>query len=160
MILLLGWFLIILKRPWTTYLRFLPIITIQGGARWKKSSETLKQSYWKIPKKNLSKVSSLKKWIHSRAFFNMFSKSLSNLIHDFRKDCFPKPKLLLAANKLIYLNISIGLSNIFKVPAPLARYSFSDRATTFRVKIRSALEENSWYLFLETSLYSDNKYSR
>ena len=32
---------------------------------------------------------------------------LSNLVHDGWKDCFRKLKLLLTANRLIYLNISI-----------------------------------------------------
>ena len=37
----------------------------------------------------------------SRQFF---ANSLSNLLHDFWKDCFHRAKLLLAVNRLIYLN--------------------------------------------------------
>ena len=35
---------------------------------------------------------------------------LSNKIFNKWEDCFRKPKLLLAANKLIYWNIAIGIS--------------------------------------------------
>ena len=38
--------------------------------------------------------------------------TLSNFVHDFWVDCFPKPKLLSGADRLIYLNISIGISKI------------------------------------------------
>ena len=34
---------------------------------------------------------------------------LSNLFHDFWEDCFHKLKLLLAANRFIYLNMSISI---------------------------------------------------
>ena len=54
-------------------------------------------------------------------FFKVFAESLSNLVHYFWENCFRKPKLLLAANRLIYLNISIGVS---KFHGPLARHSF------------------------------------
>ena len=37
--------------------------------------------------------------------FQGFCLDLGNLVHDFWEDCFYKPKLLLAANRLIYLNI-------------------------------------------------------
>ena len=37
--------------------------------------------------------------------FKVFAKSLSNLVHDFWEDCFFKPKLLLAANRLICSNL-------------------------------------------------------
>ena len=39
--------------------------------------------------------------------FKVFAKSLSNLVHDFWENYFHKPKLLLAVNRLIYLNIDI-----------------------------------------------------
>ena len=45
-------------------------------------------------------------------FFQGFAKSLSKLVHDFWKDYFRKPKLLPAANRLIYVNNSIGISKI------------------------------------------------
>ena len=44
--------------------------------------------------------------------FQGFSLNLGNLVHDFLEDCFYKPKLLLAATKLIYLNIAISISKI------------------------------------------------
>ena len=44
-----------------------------------------------------------------KRIFQEFAKSLSNLVHDFWEDCFHEPKLLLAANRLIHLNISIGI---------------------------------------------------
>ena len=44
--------------------------------------------------------------------FQIFAKSLNNLVHDFWEDYFRKPKLLLAANRLIYLNISMSISKI------------------------------------------------
>ena len=54
---------------------------------------------------------SLKKileFIH--VFFKNFAKNLSNFVHTFWKDYFHKPKLLLAASMLIYLNISTDMS--------------------------------------------------
>ena len=68
-----------------------------------------------MPKKNFifSKVAGSKnKTIHT--FFSRFllKANFANLAHDFFEDCFPKPKLLLPANSLIYLNISISISKI------------------------------------------------
>ena len=63
-----------------------------------------------------------------------------NLVHDFWEDCFSKPKLLLAVNRQIYLNTSIGISKIY-VPSPLARHSFLHKTTTSGVKIRLALKK-------------------
>ena len=54
----------------------------------------------------------------STCVFKVFAKDLSNLVHDFLEDCFPKPKRLLAANRLIYLNISIDLSKTHGSPLP------------------------------------------
>ena len=51
--------------------------------------------------------------IHSSVFLKVLVKSLCNLVHDFWEDCFRIPKLLLAANRLIYLNISIGISKMY-----------------------------------------------
>ena len=65
------------------------------------------------------------------AFFNVFAKSLRNHVYDFLEDCFSKPNLLLVANKLIYLNLSIGISNIV----------FLHRITTSEVKSRPVLEK-------------------
>ena len=45
--------------------------------------------------------------------FEGFAKSLSNLVYDFWEDCFYKPRLLLASNRLIYLNISIDISKTY-----------------------------------------------
>ena len=47
-----------------------------------------------------------------------FTKSLSNFVHDFQEDCFNKPKPLLVAKTLIYLNKSISISKIHS-PRPL-----------------------------------------
>ena len=57
-------------------------------------------------RKVIAKLQALKSnFLH--VIFKDFAKSLSNFDHDFfLKDCFPKPKLLLAANMLIYLNTS------------------------------------------------------
>ena len=52
--------------------------------------------------------------------FQGFVKSFSNLVHDFWEDCFRKPKLLLAANRLICLNTSIDISKIHGPPHPRA----------------------------------------
>ena len=55
--------------------------------------------------KSYSKVAGSKKELH--VIFKDFAKSLGNFDHDFfLKDCFGKPKLLVAANMLIYLNTS------------------------------------------------------
>ena len=48
----------------------------------------------------------------------VFAKSLSNLVHDFWEDYFYKPNLLLAANRLIYLDISISISKIYGIRPP------------------------------------------
>ena len=76
-----------------------------------------------------------------KRIFKVFAKSLSNLVHHFWGECFHKPKLLLAANRLVYLNTSIGISKIHD-PRILARYSFSHRITT-------SGETSSRYLFHE-----------
>ena len=62
--------------------------------------------------------------IHLSVFLKVFDKSLINLVHDFWEDCFRKPKLLLAANRLIYLNISIGISKIYGYGPSRAIVSF------------------------------------
>ena len=73
----------------------------------------------KKKKKKILKKIPRKEFIFSEAapskneftfFFKVFAESLSNLVHDFWENCFRKRKLLLAANRLIYLNISIGIS--------------------------------------------------
>ena len=56
--------------------------------------------------------------------FQGFAESLANLVHDFWEDCFYKPKLLLAANRLIYLNISISISNIHGPWSPSRAIAF------------------------------------
>ena len=83
---------------------------IQGGVLWEKSSETIKQNPWKIPKNEFifTYVADSK---NEPVFFEVFAKSLSNLFHGFWGDCFPKPKLLLAANRVVYFNISIYISS-------------------------------------------------
>ena len=49
----------------------------------------------------------------SKRIFQGFCKKFKyNLVHDFWENCFRKPKLLSAANRLIYLNISVDLSKI------------------------------------------------
>ena len=45
-------------------------------------------------------------------FQNCISVLLSNLVQHFWENCFRKPKLLLAANRLTYLNVSIGIRKI------------------------------------------------
>ena len=81
---------------------------------WKKSSKNFKQNPWKKPKKKFIfiKVAGIKNEFIRKYFLKVFSKSLSNLVHDFWEDCCPNPKLLLAADRLIYLNISIGIIKI------------------------------------------------
>ena len=135
---------------------------IQVGVLWKKSCETFKQNPWKIsPKKFIfSKVAGSKNEFICTYFSRFLSKSLSNLVHDFREDCFRKTKLLLAANRLIYLNILIGLWKI-QSPAPsCAIAGFLHRISTSGVKNRPVLKKNSWYLFHEVenaaSLYCEN----
>ena len=72
----------------------------------------LKQNYWKIPKKKVifSRVAGSKNEFIYTCFTKQ--KSLSNFVRDFWKDCFGKSILSLSANRLIYLNISIGISKI------------------------------------------------
>ena len=65
---------------------------------------------------------------HKRSFISAFSfcmtVPLSNLVHDFWEDCFHNPKLLLAANRLIYLNnINMYIKNSWS-PAPLRTIVF------------------------------------
>ena len=57
------------------------------------------------------------KWIHSHVFFKVFAKSLRNLAHDLGGR-FYKPKLLLAANRLIHLNVSITIPKIHGPRSP------------------------------------------
>ena len=62
--------------------------------------------------------------IHSSVFLKVFAKSLSNLVHDFWGDCFRNTKLLLAANRWIYLNMSIRISKIYCYGSSRAIVSF------------------------------------
>ena len=83
---------------------------IQGVVLFCKRSplKLLNKILEKIPQGNFifSKVTGPKnEFIH--IFFNAFAKNLNNFVHDFWENSFRKPKLLLAANRLIYLNISI-----------------------------------------------------
>ena len=48
------------------------------------------------------------------------SVPLSNLFYDFWEDCFCKLKLLLAANRLIYLNISMSIQKTHGPQTPQA----------------------------------------
>ena len=102
------------------------------------------------------------KIIHSHVFFRVFAKSLSNLVHDFLEDCFPKTKLLLAANRLIYLNISIGLSKMQSLAPSCTIAGFLCRISTSGVKNRPVLKKNS-HLFHEienaASLYCEDNYN-
>ena len=77
------------------------------------------------------------------------------------EDSFHKPKLLLAANRIVYLNIPIGISKIHG-PRPLARHSFLHRITT-------SGETSSRYFFHEVEnaasfakiiIICENNYSR
>ena len=54
------------------------------------------------------------------SIFQDFTLNLSNIFYDFWEDCFYKPKLLLATNSLIYLNISISISKIDGPHSPRA----------------------------------------
>ena len=53
-------------------------------------------------------------------FLKVFAKNLSKLVHDFWEDYFYKPKLLLAANRSIYFNISICISKTHGARSPRA----------------------------------------
>ena len=64
-------------------------------------------------------------------FSKVFPKSLSNLGQDFWEDCLPIPKLLLAANRLICPNITIGTLKIHGPPCVII----------FGVKIRLVLKK-------------------
>ena len=70
--------------------------------------------------------------------------------------CFRKLKRLLAANMVIYLNISMSIAKIHGPSTFRARHSFLHRTTTSGVT-------SSWYLFHElenaTSLYWENNYN-
>ena len=96
-------------------------INIQGVLFCKKRSslKLLNKILEKIPQKNFifSKVTDSKnEFIH--IFFKAFAKSLSNLAHDLWENYFRKPKQLLAVNRLIYLNVSMGISKIHGPRSP------------------------------------------
>ena len=89
--------------------------------------------YQRSPLKPLNKI--LEKYLRKSSFlvklhilkmnsfkcvFEVFDKSLSNLFHNFLEGCFPKPKLLLVVDRLIYLNVSIGISKIHCPRSPSA----------------------------------------
>ena len=67
--------------------------------------------------------------------FKVFAISLSNLW----EGCFRKPKLLLVEDRLIYRNVSIGISKIH-CPNLLARHGFLHRINIFEVKLRPVLK--------------------
>ena len=72
----------------------------------------------KILRKSLFLVTlHVSKRTYSHLFLKVFVKSLSNFIYDFWEDSFHKTKLLLAANRLIFLNMSLGISKVH-VPYP------------------------------------------
>ena len=94
-------------------------------------------------------------------FFKVFAKSLSNLAHDSWEDCFPKPKLLLAAdNRPIYLNMPPAKPKIHSSRSPRAP-SFLHRMTTSGAQIRPVLKKS--HLFHEVkkpaNLYYKNNYN-
>ena len=75
--------------------------------------------------------------------FKDFAESLSNFDYEFfLKDCFGKPKLLLAANMLIYLNTSTN--RYIKNSRLLGHFGlilFLRRVNTSGVKIRHVLRK-------------------
>ena len=127
---------------------------MQGDVMWKKSSDTFHQNTWKIPKKKL--------------LFSKFAGSKNEFLHtyfsrfkDFWEDCLPKLKLLLAANRLIYLNISIVISKIHgpRLPRPI---DFYIAQLLLQWKLDLYLKK-SWYLFHKVehaaSLHCGNNYN-
>ena len=74
----------------------------------------------------LIKVAGSKNVFIHTCFFR-FAKNLSNFVRDFWEDSFPTLKLLLAANRLIYLNITIDICQKFTTPGPLGRHTFLHR---------------------------------
>ena len=106
----------IIKRSCTIYLLSLQILKEVFCER--SPLKPLNKILEKYLRKSSFLVKVQLKWIYSYVFSKVFAKSLSNLVYDIWKDCFPKPKLLLAANRLIYLNMSIGISKIHPPQPP------------------------------------------
>ena len=89
----------------------------------------------------LVKLQVLKMNSFSRFFQGFYWKlGLSNLFLNFWEDCFRKLKLLFAANRLIYLNISMDISKI-NGPGPLAHHSFLHRITSGVITSRYLFHE-------------------
>ena len=82
------------------------------------------------------------KTLKMNSFTCILAKSLSNFVHDFCEDCFPKSKLLFAANRLVCLNIStIRYMQIPNRRPTRASYIFTSRLDTSGLKIRSGLKK-------------------
>ena len=119
--------------------------------------EVLSNFNHKILEKQLRKVivkSHALKRNYLLVTFKDFAKSLNNFdLEFFLKDCFRKPKLLLAANMLIYLNTSTNrYINNSRPLWPLGPHTFLHRIDTSGVKIRHALKK---YIFFSQSRESE-----
>ena len=73
------------------------------------------------------------------------------------EDCFYKPKLLLAANRLIYLNRSISISNIHGF-GPLARHSFLHSIASLEELLQDIYFNSA--SFTKIIIICENNYSR
>ena len=101
----------------------------------------------------------------SRQFF---ANSLSNLLHDFWKDCFHRAKFLLAVNRLIYLNQECQraqLSSLTFLFEYINTHSFLCRITVSGVKIRLVLKkfmkkQRTRGKLMKIIIICENKYSR
>ena len=109
----------------------------------------------------LVKLQVLKK-IHSHMFFKVFAKSLSNLVHVFWEDCFHNQKLLLAVNRVIYLNnINMYIKNS-RSPVPLRTIVFLNRITISGETASRHLfhEVENAASFAKIIIICENNYSR
>ena len=100
--------------------------------------KSLKNTYEKV--NFLVKLQTLKMNSFTSIFTDL-GKSLCNFVHNFCEDFFPKQKPLLAANTLIYLNIStISYIKIYDARSPRASYFLLHKIDTSSLKIRPVLK--------------------
>ena len=99
-----------------------------------KSSGTFKPNPWKMSKKKFifSKVASSKNELIHTNFSWFLLKVQVTLFMTFRS-CVRKPELLPPANRLIYLNISIGISKIHGHRPSRAPYFFTKNNYLWRL---------------------------
>ena len=94
---------------------FIIFTNIQGGVRWKNFSEPLNNNLEKYLRKNsiFGSNADSENEINHTYFSRILLKAVKGLVsfvQDFSQGSISKPKLLLAANMLIYLDITVDIS--------------------------------------------------